>query len=106
MSSSGIEELEPRGAAGSNLDTPPPPPDLPKFSNASLSKLRFLGKVLVPKARKFCFWPPEWVIFFFSLSVYTQNTKIFVENSKMVEKRKKKFDPWPDLRVRPWLMGA
>ena len=44
-----------RGGAGSNPETqtppsPAPPPDPPKFSNLSLSKLRFLGKLVVPQA--------------------------------------------------------
>ena len=44
--------------------------------------------------------------FFFTLRVYTHNTQNFVENSKMGEKHTQKFDPQPDLHVRPWLIGA
>ena len=52
---------------------PPPPPDTPKFSNPSFSKLRFRGKVLVPKKK---IWPPDGVIFF-TLRVYTQKYSEF-----------------------------
>ena len=85
-----------RGGQPVRIPDPPPPlqtpPHPPKFSNASFSNLRFLGKVLAPKAPKFFFWPPEGV-FFFTLCVYTQNTQTFVEKSKMGEKYIKKFDP-------------
>ena len=49
----GARSPGPRGAAGSNPDTqPPPPPDAPKFSNMPFSKLRFLGEIVAPQVPK------------------------------------------------------
>ena len=80
------------GGRFESIQAPPPstPLDPPKFLNTPFSKLRFLGKVLAPKAPNF-FWPPKWVIFFLTRCVCTQNTE---GEFKIDEKHnKKKVDP-------------
>ena len=52
-----------------------------------------LGKGAGAKGAENFFLPPEWVIFVFTLCVYTQNTKnyYFVQNSKMGRKHNTKI---------------
>ena len=59
MSQPYIRRADHQGGRPVRILTPPPsPPDPPKFSNLSLSNLRFWGKVVAPQAPKNFFRPP------------------------------------------------
>ena len=71
--------------------TPPPPTSRPpKVFELVFLQCEILGKSAGAKGTaEFFFWPPEWVIFFFTPWVYvsTQSTKKLVKNTK------NNFDP-------------
>ena len=92
-----------RGAACSNSRPPLPRP--PKVFEPVFLQIEILGESVGAKGAEI-FFGLLTGYFFFTLRVYAQNTQNLVENSQMGGKHRKKFDPRPDLRVGPWLMGA
>ena len=77
-----------RGAACSN-SRPSPPPNPPKVFKPVFLQFEILEERLGVENLFFPFLRG----FFFTLCVYTQNTRNFVENSKMFEKDRNIFDP-------------
>ena len=71
---------------------PPSPPRPPKVFELIFLHIEILGESVGTAGAIFFFWPPDGVLFCFTLRVYTQNTQNLVENSQMGEKHKK-IDP-------------
>ena len=93
----------PKGGGLFKFPTPPLPPDPPKFSNPSFSKLSFWGKA---EGAEKIFGLLTGYFFLLPYVYILKIPRIWWRIHKWVKNIHKKIDPRPDLRVGRWLMGA